>query len=74
MGVITLTSHPLPQVTGAAPPELARATVSTLRRKLFTIPGRLVRSARRLHMRPPHNWPWETALLKALITALPMRR
>ncbi|GAA1189785.1 hypothetical protein GCM10009608_26860 [Pseudonocardia alaniniphila] len=49
-----------------AVPEPARAMVSTLRRKLFTIPGRLIRSARRLHL--PHNWPWETAFLTAFNT------
>lgn len=53
----------------------SRATASTLQRRIFTIPGRLVRSARRLHLRLPERWPWsgpfDTAL--AAITALPMR-
>ena len=50
-------------------------TIATLRRRLFTVPGRLVRTARRLHLRLPRNWPWATAFLTALdsIQALPMR-
>lgn len=40
----------------------ATATTSTLRRKLFAIPGRLVHSARRLHLRLPENWPWQQPL------------
>jgi hypothetical protein len=35
------------------------ASTASLRRKLFAIPGRLVHSARRLHLRLPENWPWQ---------------
>lgn len=51
------------------------ATGPTIRRKLITLPGRLVRSARRLHLRLPHDWPWEPRLTAALntVTALPQR-
>jgi hypothetical protein len=54
---------------------MGRATAATLRRRLFTIPGRLVHTARRLHVRLPANWPWASAFLTALssINALPMR-
>ncbi|WP_214369771.1 transposase [Pseudonocardia sp. H11422] len=54
---------------------MSRATAATLRRRLFTIPGRLVHTARRLHLRLPQNWPWADAFLTALtrINALPMR-
>lgn len=40
----------------------ATAATATLRRKLFAIPGRLVHSARRLHLRLPQNWPWQQTL------------
>jgi len=30
----------------------------TLRRRFFGVPGRLVRSARRLGLRLPDRWPW----------------
>ena len=54
---------------------LGRATASTLRRAVFTVPGRLVRSARRWRLRLPAGWPWAehfTAALNA-ITAIPAR-
>ena len=53
---------------------MGRATAATLRRRLFTIPGRLVHTARRLHLRLPGR-PWADAFLTALscINALPMR-
>jgi hypothetical protein len=73
---LAVMAHNLARAVGAlSGTELARATVATLRRKLFTVPGRLVRSARRLQLRLPRDWPWETAFLTALerIVALPMR-
>jgi hypothetical protein len=69
-------AHNLARAIGAlAGADLARATMTTLRRTLFGIPGRLVRSARRLRLRLPRGWPWQTAFLTALnaITALPKR-
>lgn len=36
---------------------LHRATAATLRSATFTVPGRLVRSARRRHLRPPRDLP-----------------
>ena len=54
---------------------MGRATAATLRRRLFTIPGRLVHTARRLHLRLSTKWPWADAFLTALsrTNALPMR-
>jgi hypothetical protein len=51
-------------------------TIPTLQRRIFTMPGRLVRTARRLRLRLPVNWPWATGFTTALaaITALPQRR
>lgn len=44
---------------------------TTLRRRLFTTPGRLVHSARRLRL--PCNWPWEHGFSNAVtkIAAIP---
>lgn len=73
---LAVMAHNIARAVGAlAGTDLARATVSSLRRKLFTIPGRLVRSARRLQLRLPRGWPWAPAFLTALnaINALPMR-
>jgi hypothetical protein len=39
----------------------ARVTTATIRAQLINIPARLARSARRLRLHLPHNWPWETA-------------
>jgi len=36
----------------------ARATTATIRRQLINVPARPVRSARRIHLRLPKNWPW----------------
>lgn len=54
---------------------LHRATAATLRRAVFTVPGRLVHSARRLRLRLPSGWPWADQFTTALnaITAIPQR-
>ena len=38
----------------------ARATTGTIRAQLITVPGRLARSARRLALHLPTDWPWQT--------------
>jgi hypothetical protein len=45
-----------------AGPDWKRATTASLRRKLLAIPGRLVHTGRRLHLRLPENWPWQQDL------------
>jgi len=57
----------------AAGADWSAATVGSLRRKLLTMPARLVSSARRLRLRAPANWPWADALTSALtaIRAIP---
>lgn len=47
---------------------LAKATTTTIRRTLITIPARIARSARRVILHLPHAWPWETAFAR-LFTA-----
>jgi hypothetical protein len=39
----------------------AKATTSTIRAQLINVPARLARSARRLALHLPANWPWEHA-------------
>jgi hypothetical protein len=69
-------AHNLGKAVGRlAGPDLETATASTLRRKVFTVPGRLVSSGRRLTLRLPQSWPWATAIEKAVenIQAIPLR-
>ena len=48
-------------------------TTKTLRRRFFSIAGRLTRSARQLTLHPPQRWPWENQFSGALarLRALP---
>jgi hypothetical protein len=39
----------------------AKATTATIRTQLIAIPARIARSARRLRLHLPRDWPWETA-------------
>lgn len=39
----------------------ARATTATLRTHLIQVPARIARSARRITLHLPHNWPWQHA-------------
>lgn len=48
----------------------ARATTATIRRQLINIPARPVRSARRIHLRLPTNWPWADDWLDLFAAAL----
>ena len=46
----------------------------TLRRRFFSLAGRLTRSARRLTLHLPQRWPWETQFSRALarLRAIPL--
>jgi hypothetical protein len=48
-------------------------TATTTRRRLFALPGRITRTARRSTMHLPARWPWQTDFIEALtrIRALP---
>lgn len=46
----------------------AKARTGTLRRQLITIPARVTRTARRVTLRLPANWPWQAAY-QGLFTA-----
>ena len=43
-------------------------TTKTLRRRLFSLPGRLTRSARRVTLHLPARWPWAVNFTAALAT------
>ena len=49
-------------------------TTKTLRRRFFSMAGRLTRSARRLTLHLPQRWPWEAQFSRALarFRALPL--
>ena len=73
---LTVMAHNLGRAVGQlAGADLERTTAATLRRKVFTMPGRLVHSGRRRHLRLPASWPWADPILLALtrITAIPLR-
>ncbi len=73
---LTVMAHNLGRAVGIlAGPDLRRATAATLRRKVFTMPGRLVHSGRRRHLRLPASWPWADPISSALasIHAIPLR-
>ena len=50
------------------------ATTKTLRRRFFSLAGRLTRSARRLTLHLPQNWPWQEKFGRALarLRAIPL--
>jgi hypothetical protein len=73
---LAVLAHNLARAVGLlAGGSLHRATAATLRRAIFTMPGRLVRSGRRRRLRLPENWPWAEQFTTALaaITAIPLR-
>ena len=41
-------------------------TTKTLRRRCFSLPGRLTRKARRLTLHLPQDWPWQNQFTRAL--------
>jgi hypothetical protein len=48
----------------------ARANTATIRRQLINVPARPVRSARRVQLRLPANWPWADDWLDLFTAAL----
>jgi hypothetical protein len=73
---LAVMAHNLGRAVGQlAGPDLNTATAATLRRKVFTVPGRLVHTGRRRRLRLPEHWPWAQAISTALtaVTAIPLR-
>ncbi len=48
----------------------AKAATATIRAQLITVPARLARSARRLVLHLPRDWPWQTAAEQLFTRAL----
>ena len=50
------------------------ATTQTLRRRFFSLTGRLTRKARRITLHLPQGWPWQNQFRRALsrLRALPL--
>jgi hypothetical protein len=72
--VIAALAHNLLRWTQAIGlPNATTRTARTLRRRLLALPGRLVRTARRVTLRMPARWPWATEFLAVLarLRALP---
>ena len=45
-------------------------TTKTLRRRFFSLAGRITRSARHLTLHLPQRWPWEAQFDREAFTAL----
>ena len=55
-------TYNLLRATGAlTSPFHTKATTATLRSHLVQVPARIARSARRITLHLPHNWPWQQA-------------
>jgi len=67
--------HDLARWTSRIGLDAALVTTKTLRRRLFGLPGRLARSARRLLLHLPRVWPWaeQFAVALARLRAIPLR-
>ena len=74
---VQVIAHNLARWTGRLALGTGIVTTKILRRRFFSIPGRLTRSARRLTLHLPRHWPWAPAFaaallrLRALTPALP---
>ena len=71
---VQVMAHNLARWTGRIALGETVATTKTLRRRFFSLAGRLTRSARRLTLHLPRHWPWETQFSNALarLRALPL--
>jgi hypothetical protein len=53
-------AHTLTRALGVlAGGRFTRAETATVRNRIVTVPARLARSARRLHLHLPKRWPWQ---------------
>ena len=66
--------HNLARWTGRIGMGEQLATTKTLRRRFFSLPGRLTRKARRFILHLPQGWPWQNQFSSALarLRALPL--
>lgn len=64
--VLNTIAHNLTRWTARLGLRLRHVMTKTVRRRLFGVPGRLVRTGRRSTLRLPRRWPWATELIRAL--------
>jgi hypothetical protein len=71
---VQVTAHNLARWTARLGLGAGIVTAKILRRRLFGLPGRLTRSARRLTLHLPVGWPWAAEFMAALerLRALPL--
>jgi hypothetical protein len=71
---VQVIAHNLARWTARLGLDAGIVTTKTLRRRLFGLPGRLTRSARRITLHLPAGWPWAAEFAAALATlrALPL--
>ena len=63
---IQVIAHNLARWTGRIALGETMATTKTLRRRFFSLAGRITRKARQLTLHLPKGWPWETQFISAL--------
>ena len=71
---VQVIAHNLARWTGRIGLGEPVANTKTLRRRFFSLAGRITRSARRLTLHLPQRWPWENQFSRALarLRALPL--
>ena len=71
---VQVMAHNLARWTGPIPLDEPMATTKTLRRRFFSLAGRITRKARRLTLHLPRGRPWENQFNGALarLRALPL--
>ena len=71
---VQVLAHNLARWTARIALEEAVATTKTLRRRFFSLAGRLTRKARHLTLHLPRRWPWEAQFSSALarLRSLPL--
>ena len=72
---VQVIAHNLARWTARIALEEPVATTKTLRRRFFSLAGRITRKARRLTLHLPRHWPWEAQFSRALarLQAIPYR-
>ncbi len=72
---VQIMAHNLARWTARIGLDAGIVTTRTLRRRLFTLAGRLTRSARRVTLHLPTRWPWAIEFAAALgrLRGIPLR-
>ena len=65
---VQVMAHNLARWTGLIALEEPVATAKTLRRRFFSLAGRITHKAHRVTLHLPRGWPWEAQFNSALVT------